>query len=127
MTKVSTTTIFESDNHEIDFYDEASTANRKSLKHARKFPDNRAMNELIILISSKSTPERENMMAECELLVKCAFFKKFSESYEAACRGLVAQYCRGPKQNECKRKEYRLKNATPPPDNMLPAGHLFKG
>ncbi len=66
-------------------------------------------------------------MANCELLDKCGFFKKFSETYRPACRGLIAQYCQGAKQSECKRKEYRLKHGGPPPDNMLPAGHMFKG
>ncbi len=64
-------------------------------------------------------------MADCEMLGKCGFFKKYAESYESACRGLIAQYCRGSKQSQCKRKEYRQKHGTPPPDNMLPAGHLF--
>jgi hypothetical protein len=66
-------------------------------------------------------------MADCEMLSKCGFFKKFSDSFEAACRGLINQYCRGPKQTQCKRKEYRAKNGTAPPDDMLPAGHMFKG
>ena len=64
------------------------------------------------------------MAEECELLPKCGFFKKYMETKELACQGFVAQYCRGPKMNECKRKEYRQKHNAPPPDNMLPSGAL---
>ena len=66
-------------------------------------------------------------MSDCELLQACVFFKKFGKSHEAACKGLVKQYCQGPKQNQCKRKEYRKTHGTPPPENMLPGGAMFKG
>jgi hypothetical protein len=66
-------------------------------------------------------------MTDCELLQKCGFFKNYNKSHEAACKGLITQYCRGPKQNQCKRKEYRLVNGEPPPENMLPGGAIFRG
>ena len=65
-------------------------------------------------------------MAECELLQKCGFFKKFGMSHDVACKGLVSQYCRGSKQNQCKRKEYRKAHGSPPPDEMLPGGAMLK-
>ncbi len=61
-------------------------------------------------------------LMECELLNKCGFFKKYMDSREAACKGLIMLYCRGSKMNECKRKEFRKAQGTPPPDNMLPNG-----
>lgn len=66
-------------------------------------------------------------MADCELIAKCGFFKKYGTSFEAACKGLIKQYCQGPRQSQCKRKEYRMQHGSPPPDDMLPAGHKFKG
>ena len=65
-------------------------------------------------------------MADCELLDKCGFFKKFAPSHDAACRGLVSQYCKGPKKDQCKRKEYRMAHGQPPPDDMLPGGATFR-
>ncbi len=65
-------------------------------------------------------------MAECELLGKCGFFNKHAKTHAAACAGLIKQYCQGPKMEQCKRKEYRMKHGQPPPDNMLPAGATLK-
>jgi len=65
-------------------------------------------------------------MADCELLDKCGFFRKYGASHAPACQGLAAQYCRGPKKDQCKRKEYRKKHGAPPPDNMLPGGAMIK-
>lgn len=69
---------------------------------------------------------RKYEMAECELLAKCGFFKKYCTSHDAACRGLITQYCKGSKMAECKRKEYRMKHGAPPPDEMLPGGAMMK-
>ncbi len=63
---------------------------------------------------------------ECELLANCGFFRKHQASKELACRGFVQQYCKGPKMDECKRKEYRNKNGTAPSDDMLPNGLTLK-
>lgn len=66
-------------------------------------------------------------MKDCELLDRCGFFKKYMNSHQAACKGLIVQYCKGPKQDACKRKEYRAANGKPPADDMLPIGTIFKG
>jgi len=65
------------------------------------------------------------MAAECELLAKCGFFKKYAESKDLACRGFIRQYCRGDGQASCKRKEYRQKHGSPPSDDMMPSGQLM--
>ena len=64
------------------------------------------------------------MSEVCELLEKCGYFKKYKESKELVCHGFIQQYCKGPKQNECKRKEYRQKHGVPPSDDMMPSGHM---
>jgi hypothetical protein len=65
-------------------------------------------------------------MADCELLAECAFFKKYAKTLVVDCRWLIAEYCRGSKQSECKRKQHRLKHEEPPPENMLPGGSLIR-
>ncbi|MBN1942714.1 MAG: hypothetical protein JW849_05400 [Phycisphaerae bacterium] len=66
------------------------------------------------------------MAQDCELLSKCGFFKKYGASKELACKGFVQQYCKGPKQNDCERKKYRLQNGKPPADDMMPSGQTMK-
>ena len=66
------------------------------------------------------------MSQDCELLETCGFFKKYQETKELACRGFINQYCKGPKLDECKRKEYRLKNGEPPSDDMMPSGQIIR-
>lgn len=65
-------------------------------------------------------------MAECEMLADCAFFKKYSKTHVAACHGMIAEYCGGSKQAECKRKQHKLKHQEPPPENMLPGGSIIR-
>lgn len=65
-------------------------------------------------------------MADCELLNDCALFKKFEKSRVVTCRELIAEYCRGMRQNKCKRREYLLNHKTLPPENMLPGGSLIR-
>lgn len=65
-------------------------------------------------------------MAECDMLSKCGFFKKYCNTHDAACRGLITMYCQGGKMNECKRKQYRATHGAPPPDEMLPGGAMMK-
>lgn len=65
------------------------------------------------------------MIYECELLEKCGFFKKYATAKELACKGFILQYCKGPKMDRCKRKEYRLKHGVPPSDDMLPSGQMI--
>ncbi|MEA2102535.1 MAG: hypothetical protein U9P80_08175, partial [Thermodesulfobacteriota bacterium] len=62
-------------------------------------------------------------VSECELLAKCGFFKKHKD--ETLNQIIVDQYCRGPKQGQCKRKEYRNEHGVPPSDDMDPAGKLI--
>jgi hypothetical protein len=66
------------------------------------------------------------MENQCELLEKCGFFKKYESTKELACKGFINQYCKGPKQSECKRLEYRKKNGVPPSEDMMPSGHMMK-
>jgi hypothetical protein len=65
-------------------------------------------------------------MADCEMLSECAFFKKYSATHSAACHEVIAIYCRGSKQSECKRKEYLLTHKEAPPLNMMPGGSILK-
>ncbi len=65
------------------------------------------------------------MAQECELLDKCGFFRKYQKTKDLACKGFIASYCRGAKMDECKRKEYRIKNGTPPVDDMMPTGQMI--
>lgn len=65
------------------------------------------------------------MAQECELLEKCGFFKRHGSTKELACRGFIQQFCQGPKQDQCKRKEYRKAHGTPPSDDMLPSGVMI--
>jgi hypothetical protein len=60
----------------------------------------------------------------CQNLDKCGFFAKYSAAHERACEGFINLYCRGAKQNECKRKAYRQQHNAPPPDEMMPNGGL---
>ncbi len=63
-------------------------------------------------------------MNKCELFEKCGFFSRYRKTSNVACRGFIALYCKGPKLNECKRKEYMQQHGQPPEDNMLPNGYL---
>lgn len=65
------------------------------------------------------------MPNECERLNNCSFFKKHRDGKELACRGFIQQYCKGPKQAECKRKEYLAQHGSPPPDDMMPTGMMM--
>ena len=64
-------------------------------------------------------------MAECELLSQCGFFKKHGGAENLACKGFIQSYCKGPKMNQCKRKEYRQAHSRPPEDDMLPSGQML--
>ncbi len=64
------------------------------------------------------------MANECPMLVNCGFFRKYQESKTVACRGFIAMYCRGERQGQCKRRQYRLEHGTPPPDDMMPDGQM---
>lgn len=62
------------------------------------------------------------MAADCQNLEICGFFKKYSMTHERACSGFIHMYCRGARQNECKRKTYRQEHNAAPSDDMMPNG-----
>jgi hypothetical protein len=61
-------------------------------------------------------------METCELIDKCGFLIRYSPSNQLACQGFINRYCNGELKDQCKRKAFKMKNGTPPPDNMLPTG-----
>jgi len=65
------------------------------------------------------------MAQECESLPKCGFFKKYEATKDLACKGFINMFCKGPKMDQCKRKEYRQKNGKPPSDDMMPSGQTI--
>lgn len=65
------------------------------------------------------------MVQECELLATCGFFKKYQATKDLACKGFIAQYCKGPKMNQCKRKEYLAEHGRPASDDMMPTGQTI--
>lgn len=64
-------------------------------------------------------------MADCPSLAGCGFLKKHGETKQLACKGFISSYCRGEKQNECKRKEHKARTGTPPSDDMMPNGAMM--
>ncbi len=60
------------------------------------------------------------MAVDCPNLEKCGFFKKYSATHHRACEGFIHMYCRGSKQDECKRKAYRQQHNPESPDEMTP-------
>ena len=62
----------------------------------------------------------------CQFLDKCAFFRKYKQHLGGAYHGFVSMYCRGPKLEECKRRQFRLEKGVPPSDEMLPNGKTFE-
>ncbi len=65
------------------------------------------------------------MSEQCELLEQCGFFREFQNINDLACKGFIRRYCKGSEMNECKRKQYRQQNGTPPPDDMMPNGQTY--
>jgi hypothetical protein len=61
----------------------------------------------------------------CENLDKCGFFKQHGGENDLACKWYIREYCNGSKQAECKRKQYKQENGTPPADDMLPSGQAI--
>lgn len=66
------------------------------------------------------------MEKSCEMLENCGFFRKYGELNILACNGLIKMYCRGDRQYECVRRQYRMEHGVPPPDDMLPNGTITK-
>ncbi len=67
------------------------------------------------------------MAQECELLAQCGFFRKYKATKELACKGFIAQYCKGALMEQCKRKAYRKEHGVPPSDDMMPTGQMMRG
>ncbi len=65
-------------------------------------------------------------MGDCANLEKCGFFQKYGDTKSLAVKGFISMYCKSPKQNECKRKEYKEKHGAPPSDDMMPNGGLMR-
>lgn len=63
---------------------------------------------------------------ECPNLEKCGFVKKYCDSKGLAVKGFIAMYCRGAKQEECKRKAYKALHGVAPSDDMMPNGAMMK-
>jgi hypothetical protein len=61
----------------------------------------------------------------CEFLEGCAFFNKYKESLGPAYDGFVSLYCRGPKLEDCRRRQYRLEKGEPPSEEILPNGAMY--
>ena len=62
---------------------------------------------------------------ECENLKQCGFFKKHGGVNDLACNWYIREYCNGPRQDVCKRKQYKLDHGKPPTDDMLPSGQIL--
>lgn len=58
----------------------------------------------------------------CGMVEKCGFFKKHQQTKDLACRGFMALYCLGARQQDCRRRRYREEHGAPPPDDMMPNG-----
>ena len=65
------------------------------------------------------------MSQECDLLATCGFFKKYQKTKDLACQGFISKFCKGPKMDQCKRREYRDKHGKPPSDEMMPTGQMI--
>ena len=66
------------------------------------------------------------MNQECIHLATCGFFKKYQAEKDLACKGFINQFCRGPKQNECKRLIYKRDHGHAPNDDMMPTGQMIR-
>ena len=70
-------------------------------------------------------------MGDCENLKTCAFFKTYENNpnIEAALKGFVSMYCKGPKQDQCIRKKVSKALGGPQnvPTNMMPNGMPLQG
>lgn len=69
---------------------------------------------------------KEKPTTACELLAECSFFKAYSQRHSELCNNMIAEYCRGARQNLCKRKQHLLKHSEHPSENMLPSGSIIR-
>lgn len=61
-------------------------------------------------------------MQECPNLAGCGFIEKYSTSKSLAVKGFIALYCKGSRQGDCKRKQFKAETGQKPPDDMMPNG-----
>jgi hypothetical protein len=61
----------------------------------------------------------------CQFLDKCAFFIQYKDLLGSAYDGFVRMYCKGPRLEKCKRRQFRLEKGVPPAQDMLPNGAKF--
>jgi hypothetical protein len=66
---------------------------------------------------------------ECEFLEKCSFVAACNEMHkENAAKGFIASFCKGPKMEQCIRKQLCLKfGKSVVPKNMMPNGAALSG
>jgi hypothetical protein len=63
------------------------------------------------------------MMAECERLETCGFFRKYQKSHAGACRTLIETYCLKKESSErCVRKKLFQETGSSPDDDVMPTG-----
>ncbi len=65
------------------------------------------------------------MNKECVNLPTCGFFKKYSATKNLACKGFIAQYCKGDLMKNCKRLQYKSEQGVVAPDDMMPTGQII--
>jgi len=61
----------------------------------------------------------------CQFLENCAFFIQYKHLIGSAYEGFVRMYCKGPRLEQCKRRQFRLEKGVPPAQDMLPNGAQF--
>jgi len=65
-------------------------------------------------------------MTDCELLSKCAFFKKYKKC-EGITKYFINEYCKDiSKSEKCQRKIIKVKTGTPPSEDLMPNGKIVE-
>ena len=80
----------------------------------------------IRLLRSPQSCGREAFVGqECKMLHLCGFLKKHRGN-DLASQWFHQEYCTGPKQEACKRREYMIGHGKMPPDGMAPDGEIVQ-
>jgi hypothetical protein len=67
------------------------------------------------------------LMADCELLPKCAFFNKYKR-YSGVTKCFIEEYCKDiTKSEKCQRKILKIKMGVSPPEDLMPNGKMIEG
>lgn len=66
--------------------------------------------------------QKFKVVPDCPNLPNCGFIQKYSDSQTLAVKETIALYCRGSKQDDCKRKQFKASTGQKPSDDMLPDG-----